>query len=122
MRAVLYAVIIGIVLALCSCTVAPVAQQLNEDKLLLTQCRSVISGEKTLDELNRQAMCNEISTNIMSINKALQGEKLPEEKPITVEYIIYLIAQFQQQKVDADNNYLRLQEALQPTTLKAGVK
>ena len=98
----------------------PTASQLQEDKLLLTNCRSVIDGSKKLDDLNRRAMVNEINTNIMAINKALAGEKLPEVKPITVDYVIYLISQFEETKREADDNYTRLAEAVQISTSKKG--
>lgn len=99
-------------------TVTPVASQLEEDKLLLVQCREVIDGSKKLDELNTRAMVNEINTNIMAIQKALQGIPAPAEKQITVSYVLYLIAQFEQKKQTADNDYITLQEALKTSTIK----
>ena len=117
MKFVLSSFLAAVIITLTGCAISPVAEQLNEDKLLLVQCREVIDGSKKLDELNQRAMINEINTNIMAIQKALQGEKVTEKSLPTVDYIVYLIAQYEQQKRTADDNYLRLQQAVQASTI-----
>lgn len=117
MKFILGSFLAAVIITLTGCAISPVADQLNEDKLLLVQCREVVDGSKKLDELNQRAMINEINTNIMAINKALQGEKATEKPLPTVDYIIYLIAQYEQQKRTADENFIRLQQAVQASTI-----